>query len=92
MSYVLLRAEGTNSYEYRYATSAMQGTAQRLTRRGAAAVILVADSIADIAFDGVAAIRSRGAYDVEGGMPRNAKVPRPCTALSRTSSSLVLVV
>jgi Zn-dependent M28 family amino/carboxypeptidase len=49
----------------------MQATAGRLQRRGATAVILVADSIADIAFEGVAAIRARGAYDVEGGMPRN---------------------
>ncbi|MEO7521407.1 MAG: M28 family peptidase, partial [Gemmatimonas sp.] len=70
-----VRTEGTNSYEYRYASSAMQATAGRLTRRGATAVILVADSIADIAFDGVAALRSRGSYDVEGGMPRNGPQP-----------------
>ena len=78
-----VRAEGTNSYEYRYANAAMQATAARLQRGGATAIILVADSIADIAFDGVAAIRSRGVYDVEGGMPRNgplapgAPVPAP---------------
>ena len=64
------RTEGTTSYEYRYATSALQATNARFARRGAAAVIVVADSIADIAFDGVAAIRSRGTYDVEGGVPR----------------------
>src|SRR5688572_9875743 len=53
----------------------MTTTARRLQQRGASAVILIADSIADIAFDGVAAIRSRGAYDVEGGMPRNGPAP-----------------
>ncbi|MES2521837.1 MAG: M28 family peptidase [Gemmatimonadota bacterium] len=66
--------DGTNSYEYRYANAAMTNTAGRLTRRGASAVILVADSIGDIAFAGVSAIRSRGSYDVEGGMPRNGPV------------------
>ncbi|MGV3711167.1 MAG: M28 family metallopeptidase [Gemmatimonas sp.] len=66
-----LRMEGTNSYEYRYATAAITSISTRFQRRGALAIILVADSIADIAFDGVAAIRSRGAYDVPGGVPRN---------------------
>ncbi len=65
-----VRTEGTNSYEYRYATAAMTATSQRLQRRGAAAIILIADSIAEIGFDGVAAIRGRGTYDVEGGVPR----------------------
>ena len=65
-----VRREGTNSYEYRYAAAAMAATGQRLQRRGAAAVILIADSIAEIGFDGVSAIRGRGAYDVEGGVPR----------------------
>jgi hypothetical protein len=65
-----VRESGTNSYEYRYATAAITSTSRRFLGRGAAALILVADSIADIAFDGVAAIRARGAYDVEGGVPR----------------------
>jgi hypothetical protein len=63
-------AVGTNSYEYRYAASATTATANRFQRRGAAAIIVVADSTADIGFPGVAAIRSRGAYSVEGGVPR----------------------
>lgn len=66
-----LRPEGTNSYEYRYATAAMTSISTRFQRRGAVAIVLVADSIAEIAFEGVAAIRSRGAYDVPGGVPRN---------------------
>ena len=65
-----VRREGTNSYEYRYATAAMTATAGPLQRRGAAAIVLIADSIAEIGFEGVAAIRGRGTYDVEGGVPR----------------------
>ena len=74
-----LRPEGTNSYEYRYATAAMTAISTRFQRRGAVAIVLIADSIADIAFQGVAAIRSRGAYDVPGGMPRNG-TPAPNAA------------
>jgi len=74
-----LRPEGTNSYEYRYATAAMTSISTRFQRRGAVAIVLVADSIADIAFQGVAAIRSRGAYDVPGGVPRNG-TPAPNAA------------
>ena len=69
-----VREAGTNSYEYRYAGAAITATSRRFLGRGAVALILVADSIADIAFDGVAAIRARGAYDVEGGVPRFAPV------------------
>lgn len=65
-----VRQDGTNSYEYRYATSALAATGRALQRRGAAAVIAIADSIAEIGFDGLAAIRSRGTYDVEGGAAR----------------------
>ncbi|MEP6765507.1 MAG: M28 family peptidase [Gemmatimonadaceae bacterium] len=66
-----VRPDGTNSFEYRYATSALQATSARFQRRGAAAIIVVADSIGDIGFEGVSSIRSRGAYDVIGGIPRN---------------------
>lgn len=65
-----VRREGTNSYEYRYASSAVAATGRLLQRRGAAAVILIADSVAEVGFDGLAAIRSRGSYDVEGGVSR----------------------
>ncbi|MEP6832984.1 MAG: M28 family peptidase [Gemmatimonas sp.] len=63
--------DGTNSYEYRYATSAIQASSAHFQQRGAAAIILVTDSISDIGFQGYAAIRARGAYDVPGGVPRN---------------------
>jgi hypothetical protein len=60
----------TNTYEVNYTRAAITPQAGRLTRRGAAAVILVADSIAEIAFDGIAQSQIRGAYDVVGGVPR----------------------
>ncbi|HXD22625.1 MAG TPA: hypothetical protein VN613_04645, partial [Gemmatimonadaceae bacterium] len=62
----------TNSYEYRYARAGITATGGALVRRGAAGVIVVADSIADIAYDGVWKIQERGTYDVPGGIPRNA--------------------
>jgi len=62
----------TNSYEYRYARAGITATGTALVRRGAAGVIVVADSIADIAYDGVWKIQERGTYDVPGGVPRNA--------------------
>ena len=65
-----IRREGTNSYEYRVTTSMLAATGARWQRRGAAAVLLVGDATADVAFEGVAAIRSRGTYDVIGGAPR----------------------
>jgi len=60
----------TNTYEVNYARAAITPISGALTRRGAAAVILVADSIAEIAFDGIAKTQIRGAYDVIGGAPR----------------------
>jgi hypothetical protein len=60
----------TNTYEVNYTRAAVTPMANALTRRGAAAVILVADSIGEIAFDGIAKTQIRGAYDVVGGAPR----------------------
>ncbi len=59
------RQTSVNSPEYRYARSAMQSLGFALTRRGAVAVILIADSTAQIAFDGVANIGGRGTYRVD---------------------------
>jgi hypothetical protein len=67
----------TNTYEVNYASAGLNATAQPLVRRGAAAVIIVADSIVDIAFDGIAKTRVRGAYDVVGGVPRFTRNPNP---------------
>lgn len=60
----------TNTYEVNYTRAALTPLVSDLTRRGAAAVIIVADSIADIAFDGIAKSQIRGTYDVVGGVPR----------------------
>ena len=60
----------TNTYEYNYTRPAITAMSSALARRGAAAVVIVADSIADIAFDGVAVVQARGTYDVIGGVPR----------------------
>ena len=59
----------TNTPDYNYTRAAL-GAFSGLFRRGAAAVIVVADSVADRAFDGVANVQARGAYDVVGGVPR----------------------
>ena len=65
----------TNTYEYNYVRAALTPMTVALTRRGAAGIIIVADSIAEIAFDGVGKIQSRGTYDVVGGAPRGGVRP-----------------
>ena len=65
----------TNTYEYNYTRPAITTMANALTRRGAAGVIIVADSIGEIAFDGVSKVQSRGTYDVVGGVPRFVRPP-----------------
>jgi hypothetical protein len=73
----------TNTYDYNYARAALTAASGALGRRGAAAVILVADSVGDAAFEPVAMVQVRGAYDVVGGVPRfvrNPNAPRPAVA------------
>jgi hypothetical protein len=68
------RQTSVNSPEYRYARSAMQSLGFALTRRGAVAVILIADSTAEIAYEGVANIGGRGTYRVDSpGAPARAQ-------------------
>ena len=50
--------------------AAVSGTIALLARRGAAAVILVSDASVDPTFDAMAVMQSRGAYDVDRGVPR----------------------
>ena len=63
-----------NSYTFasRYADAAINGTVQRFARRGAAAVILVANPTVDSAFRVVRDARVRGSYDVDNAIPRSA--------------------
>ncbi|MDB4889484.1 MAG: hypothetical protein JWL61_1339, partial [Gemmatimonadetes bacterium] len=70
----------TNTYEYNYTRPAITAMSNALTRRGAAGVVIVADSIAEIAFDGVAKVQSRGTYDVVGGVPRFIRNPTGAAA------------
>jgi hypothetical protein len=81
----------TNTYEYRYARAGIAATGAALTRRGAAGVIVVADSVADIAYDGVWKIQERGAYDVVGGAPRNAATATPTPAPPRSGTPVLFV-
>ncbi len=56
---------GVDSPEWHYARASMAAQGRALARRGAAAVILIADSVGDVAFDAVASTASRGMYDVD---------------------------
>lgn len=73
---VMLRptSEGTrttiNTPEYRAVRQGITVQSAALTRRGAAAVIVVADSVGETLFDAVARLQSRGAYTVIGGANR----------------------
>jgi len=59
-------------FNIRYANAAITGTLARLTRRGAAAILLVANATVDSAFEAVAVMRERGDYDVDRATPRAA--------------------
>jgi peptidase M28-like protein len=79
---VMLRptAEGTrttiNTPQYRAVRQGITVQGAALTRRGAAAVIIIADSIGETLFDAVAKLQSRGAYTVIGGANRFAPAGR----------------
>jgi len=85
-----------NSYTFasRYADAAVNGTAARFARRGAAAVLLVANAAVDSAFDVVSSARSRGTYDVDNAVPRAANgspriAPPPVLGTGPTPTFLV---
>lgn len=73
---VMLRptSQGTrttvNTPEYRAVRQGITLQSAALTRRGAAAVIVVADSVGESMFDAVARLQSRGGYTVIGGANR----------------------
>ena len=60
----------TNTPEVRYTQAAIAAMTNRMQGRGAAALVIVADSIADIALQPLGIIRQRGTQDVVGGAPR----------------------
>ncbi len=73
-------SEGTrttvNTPEYRAVRQGITVQGGALTRRGAAAVIIVADATGETMFDAVARLQSRGAYTVIGGANRFAPAGR----------------
>jgi len=78
----------------RYANAAITGTLATLTRRGAAAILLVANAPVDSAFDAVAVMRQRGDYDVDRATPRAAGQsdrvqPPPSTGAGPTPALLL---
>ncbi len=77
----------TNTREVNYTRAALTTTANGLVRRGAAAVLVVADSIAEIAFDGVAQTQIRGTYDVIGGVPRFSRAAAGANAAAPTATT-----
>mgnify|MGYP000049355165 CR=1 FL=1 len=54
----------------RYAEAAMAATLRTLSRRGAAAILVVAGDSVDAAFDAIGVQRERGSYDVDRATPR----------------------
>lgn len=70
----------TNTPEVRYTQAAIAASTRRMQNRGAAAIVLVADSIADIALEPLGVIRQRGATDVIGGANRFAGQAQPAPA------------
>ena len=94
----------TNTYEHNYTRAAINATSNALIRRGAAAVVLVADSIGDIGFDAISELQPRGTYDVVGGVSRfnrnaaaaraagaPAPAPAPPVAAPQTQPPVLLV-
>ncbi len=65
-----------NTPEYRAVRQGITVQSGALTRRGAAAVIIVADSMGEMYFDAVAKLQSRGTYTVIGGANRFAPAGR----------------
>ena len=96
---LLAPAPGTirqNSYTFasRYADAAVNTTVGRFARRGAAAVIVVANPAVDSAFEVVSSARSRGTYDVDNAVPRAANgssriAPPPALGAGPTPAYLV---
>jgi Zn-dependent M28 family amino/carboxypeptidase len=85
-----------NSYTFasRYADAAVNATLGRFNRRGALAVIIVANPAVDSGFEVVSSARSRGTYDVDNAVPRSANGssrigPPPALGAGQTPAFLV---
>ena len=60
----------TNTPDFNYTRAAITAASRALLPRGVSAIVLVADSIVELAFEGVGSVVARGTYDVIGGAPR----------------------
>ena len=76
----------TNTPDYNYTRAALGPLGTGLARRGALAVIVVADSVAERAFDGIAVVQARGAYDVVGGVPRFVRAAAATAGVGRPAA------
>ena len=74
-------SEGTrttiNTPEYRAVRQGLTAQGTAMTRRGASAVIIVADDLGEANFDAVAKLQARGTYTVPGGASRFAPPQQP---------------
>lgn len=82
----------TNTYQYNSARTAIAQASRALMRRGAAAVILVADPVTDSVFDALGIVQSRGSYDVIGGVPRFRRNPNAARQAPTTTPPPVVVL
>ena len=82
----------TNTPDYNYTRAALGPLGTSLSRRGAAAVIVVGDSVSDRAFEGVAKVQARGMYDVAGGVPRFRRPNAPPQAEPQRAPMPMLLV
>jgi peptidase M28-like protein len=85
-----------NSYTFasRYSDAAVNGTVRHFARRGATAILLVANPAVDSAFRVVSDARVRGSYDVDHAVPRAANgseriAPPPTQGSGATPAFLV---
>ena len=72
-----LPAAGMSLWGWRYTRAALAETAGRLLARGAAAVVIVSDSVADANFEVLSAYNSRGTYGLDSA---GVAAPRPSRA------------
>jgi hypothetical protein len=73
----------------RYGPQAVNRIAQPLTRRGAAAVIVVADASLDLYFDLVATTNNRGSYAIENDSTPNISSAAPVLLVRRAHEALI---
>jgi hypothetical protein len=77
----------TNTHEFNYTRAAIVAMGNQAIKRGAVGLVIVADSLAESAFNEIGTVQSRGTYDVPGGAPRfRGATPNPnaLTSLAQT--------